>query len=170
MKQLINSLIYGSILLFTVACGHSNTVYHSFQTIEKEGWGKNDTLFFFVPIADTSLTLQSFIDVRNLNTYPYQDLYLTVSHNLKGYFQWETDTLTFRIANEKGKWLGDGWGSLYQLSMQLTTGKAKRPYITFKIIPAMRDKLLIGIHDIGLKIMRLEPSVTSGINAQKDKQ
>jgi gliding motility-associated lipoprotein GldH len=154
MKRLINSLIYGLILWFAVACQQSQTIYHTFQRVNKEGWRKSDTLTFLAFVADTTSTFERSVEVRYLHAYPYQELYLTVTHNLKGYRQWETDTLKLDI-NIKRKWLTTGGCYLYQLNTPLTAGKARHPYVTFKVASAMKDPLLPGIHNVGLKIIQL---------------
>ncbi|EKC75634.1 gliding motility protein, partial [human gut metagenome] len=36
-----------------MAACNENTVYHSYQSLPDEGWGKSDTLSFLIPVTDS---------------------------------------------------------------------------------------------------------------------
>lgn len=169
MKTLLrNSSLLLLVAWLATAC-IEHTVYHSYQPIPCRGWNKSDTLIFRVPIADSLSTLQLFAEVRNKNEYPYQDLYLIVSHNLQDSTVFQTDTLRFILADKEGKWQGAGWGSLFQSALPIGTAIARPGNYTFKLSQGMKDETLGGITDVGIKIERLHPSPTPGINTQEDK-
>ncbi|MEG1546065.1 MAG: gliding motility lipoprotein GldH [Bacteroidaceae bacterium] len=144
-----------AILLATLlltAC-HSNTVHHSFQSINKDGWSKSDTLSFSVILPDSTSMYKVKIEIRNDYNYPYRNLYLFVSNNLSNIAHFTTDTIEYKLANNNGKWIGTGWGTVYQSSYSI-------PYIlstpqgghTFKINHGMTDDLLQGISNVGICI------------------
>lgn len=153
MKSLLkNSLFLLGTACLTVACKDS-IVYHSYQPIRSEGWGKSDTLFFDVPLSDSLTNLHLYAEVRNRSDYNYQDLYLFISQNLEDSTSWKTDTLEFILAGKDGKWNGTGWGSLFQSALPIgyTATRHSGKY-TFKVVHGMKDDILTGINDIGIRI------------------
>lgn len=153
-----NLLRNSSLLLLTAwlasAC-MEHTVYHSYQSIPTKGWGKGDTLVFRIAIPDSLKTLKLFAEVRNNNKYAYQNLYLVVGSNLQDSTVFETDTLELTLADKDGKWTGSGWGSLFQSVLPIGTAVIRHPgNYTFKVSQGMKDEQLIGISDIGIKVMK----------------
>lgn len=141
-------------LMFIVlsACD-TNAVYHSYNHIPIDGWNKSDTLFFTPTLTDSLKAFQLSIDIRNKDNYPYTNIYLFISHNETDSCVFVTDTLECVLANKEGKWIGTGWGTLYQSSfayMESFTYKNKN--VRFKISHGMKDALLQGVSDIGIHI------------------
>ncbi|GAE85939.1 gliding motility lipoprotein GldH [Bacteroides reticulotermitis] len=157
MRSLLkNSLFYLFCICFSTACIEKNTVYHSYQSLSQTGWGKSDTLFFQVMLNDSVPTLLNlFAEVRNQNSYPYQDLYLFVSQNLRDSLIWETDTIEIALTDKAGRWKGNEWGSLHQSTVPIRsvivshTGKR-----TIKVAHGMKDFRLSGLNDVGIRIDR----------------
>lgn len=152
-KLLKNSFITLLMVFMLSACNHQ-TVYHSYQHIPDEGWRKSDTLFFTLPLTDTITgTYKLFVEIRNRNDFPYTDLYLFISHSTTDSCLFLTDTLKCTLANEEGKWKGTGLGSLYQTGFPYKSLPIHRNgNYTFKITQGMKDALLPGINDIGIRI------------------
>ena len=144
------------LMLFLLSACNHQTVYHSYQHISNEGWSKSDTLFFNVPLTDsTTYAYKLSVEVRNFGNYPYTNLYLFVSHNTSDSAIFVTDTLTCTLADKEGKWRGTGLGSLYQTQFfckDLPT--LRKGVYTIKINQGMQDALLQGISDVGIHIER----------------
>lgn len=149
-------MFYLICICFSTACVEKNTVYHSYQTLSPNGWGKSDTLFFQVTLNDTTPTrLNLFAEVRNQNSYPYQDLYLFVSQNLRDSLIWETDTIEIGLIDKEGRWKGNEWGSLHQSSVPIRSTIISHPgKYTLKVAHGMKDFCLSGLNDIGIRIDR----------------
>lgn len=151
-NQKKNKLILLLSLILLTACD-SNTMYHSFLHVSKEGWKKSDTLTFKAPITDSLATYRISVEVRNRIDYPYRNLYLFISHNTQDSTAFVTDTIQYSLADESGKWLGTGVGSLYQSACSYTYIAPRRSgNIVFKVSHGMQDNVLIGINDIGIEI------------------
>ena len=159
-SQLMKSLLKNSILSLFSAClltaCNEHTVYHSYQSLPNEGWGKSDTLSFQIPITDSvPTTLRLFAEVRNSIGYPYHDLHLFISQNLQDSTVWRTDTIAFSLADSTGRWMGHGWGSIFQSE---TFIKSVLPLhsgnYTIKVINGMKDEKLQGLSDVGIRIER----------------
>lgn len=139
--------------VFIMGACETNTVYHSYQHISDKGWAKNDTLLFSFPITDSVPNYKFYIEVRNNEGYPYQDIFLFVKRRNTTSSSFITDTVKCILSDEQGKWRGTGLGALYQ---------SVYPYIivpysqvgsdTLRISHGMRDDLLRGINDIGILI------------------
>ena len=128
MKSLLrNSLfcLFGACLM--AAC-NENTVYHSYQSLPNEGWGKSDTLSFQCPVTDSiPSTLRLFAEVRNRSEYPYRNLYLFIHENLLDSTVWRTDTIAVNRPLHPGNY-------------------------TVKIVHGMQDEKLTGLNDVGIRI------------------
>ena len=70
---------------------------------------------------------------------------------------WRTDTITINLADSTGRWIGNGWGSIYQSAVFIKSVRPLYPAnYTFKIMNGMKDEKLSGINDIGIRIERQE--------------
>lgn len=154
MKSLLRNSLFCLIGACLLGACDEHTVYHSYQSLPSEGWEKSDTLFFRVPVTDSvPTTLKVFAEVRNRTDYPYRDLHLFIRHNLQDSTAWRTDTVAITLADSTGRWMGKGWGSLYQSSVLIgtirTLGAGK--YIV-EVINGMKDEQLKGVNDAGIRI------------------
>lgn len=126
------------------------------QTAQIGGhWYKDNPRVFEVTVPDTLTGYNFYLNVRNSTDYQYSNLYLFLQTRFpNGHIT--RDTLQLILANNAGKWLGKGWGSVKENQILLKrnlrfplTGKYK-----FKIWQGMRADTLKGIADIGLRIVR----------------
>lgn len=145
-----------SVLFLLYAC-ENQLIYNSYQYISGKTWSKSDTITFTPEISDSLSEYYTYIEIRNHNSYPYQDLHLAISYNMPDTLSFKTDTLKLQIADKEGRWLGDGWGGLYQLSFSIATLKANTtgPY-KFYINHCMADETITGINDIGIRIEKAD--------------
>lgn len=156
-KNKIKHLKY-IILLFIVgalgACD-KQTVYHAFRSVPQEGWKRQDTLFFDVAVPDSQTYYKLTVEIRNRNTYPYQNINLSVGYEDPESKRVQVDTLKAVLASKEGIWKGDGWGGLYQSAFSAGSIKIGKPgnYL-FKIAYTLPDEILPGINDVGIKLRR----------------
>lgn len=146
------------ILLFIVgalgACD-KQTVYHTFRSVPQEGWKRQDTLFFDVAVPDSQTYYKLTVEIRNRNTYPYQNINLSIGYEDPESKRVQVDTLKAVLASKEGIWKGDGWGGLYQSAFSAGSIKIGRSgnYL-FKIAYTLPDEILPGINDVGIKLRR----------------
>lgn len=99
-------------LLLLVAC-NTNTIYSKYESIDVDnGWSKNEKIKFEVNLEETEPAYNVFVHVRNSEGYPYRNLFLFL-HTTYPSGKKVTDTLECLLANEKGEWLGNGAGDLW---------------------------------------------------------
>jgi gliding motility-associated lipoprotein GldH len=157
MKNLLkNSILFIVVAVLLIACMDS-AVYHSYRYIAKKGWNRDDTLTFDMQIPDSTPThYYLYVHVRNRTDYPYQNLLLSVSHNLQDSSVVVTDTVRCILANTVGRWTGKGWGALFQAAFDIDEYTSVNPagMRTVKVIHCMEDETLTGINDIGIRIKK----------------
>jgi len=161
MKRKIrsNTFLPKALLLLLVAsiyiACNKQTLYYSFQSIPTQGWSQKDTLNFEIQISDSTTFYNLFVEIRNRNNYPYQNLPLLLQYFVPQNKKARTDTLNLTLADKEGAWKGSGWGGLYQIespARKIRIDKAGKYRI--KIISLLPDTLLPGINDVGIKIER----------------
>lgn len=157
MRNLTNRilvLLFGSLLL--VACS-GNSVYNEYKELPASGWNKDSCASFVVPIKDVNSTYRVLVNVRNRGDFKTQNLWLFVNcqHPDKTV---KKDTIECYLADNKGKWLGSGFGSMYDMPvLYLKSVKfPKAGNYKFCIKQAMRDSMLVGVNDIGLEVQTIE--------------
>lgn len=150
--KFLNGLTLLFVISLCMACD-KQTVFHSFQALPSEGWLHKDTLSFNIPVTDSMVSYNVYLEVRNRNNYPYQNLPLALFFDGPDAAVIKTDTLQLALADNSGIWQGDGWGGLYQSSFPAGNIYIKKTgQHRIRIAYALPDEKLPGINDIGIKI------------------
>lgn len=153
-KRLNRFPVAAVLVVFLAACSHG-TVYYSFSHLPESGWNKNRVLFFDPEISDTLTRYDLYVAIRHNNDYPYSNLWLFV-HTGDSAGTISTDTINIPLAEPSGKWLGSGWGSLYQKEALLKENvffPSPGKYV-IAIRQGMRTDDLAGVTDVGVKVTR----------------
>jgi len=144
------------LLILTMISCQDGTYYHHSLTIPSHGWRMNHVCHFRDSLpAGIPDCVQLELTIRHGNNYPYENLWLyirtmtsdSIIHN---------DSINWMLAKPDGKWLGKGWGSLYSLSIPLKdltfSANDSSRWFSIDIRHGLRDSVLVGIEDIGLRI------------------
>jgi gliding motility-associated lipoprotein GldH len=151
-----NKIFVLLFVAFIVFACNNNDVYHSYQSVSPQGWSKDSSYTFDVAIDDVAASYNIYVNVRNVGDYPYQNLWLFLSKTTPTKVQ-QNDTIECYLADQRGKWLGTGIGSTYHMSvlyLQNTHFDTKGTY-RYKIAHGMRDDLLVGVNDIGVRVEKV---------------
>lgn len=143
------------IAVMAVACT-SNDVYFQYKQVASTGWSKDSLYGFDIPITDTAAVYNVYVNVRNRGEYPYQNLWLFLSKTTPDKIQ-SKDSIECYLADQRGKWLGSGLGSIMEMPVlyqQNVRFKTKGTY-RYKIVHGMRDSVLAGINDIGMRVEKV---------------
>jgi len=154
-KVMNRSLLIIIISLLAVACT-SNDVYFQYKPVASEGWSKDSLYGFDIPITDTTALYNVYVNVRNRGEYPYQNLWLFLNKTTPDKIQ-SKDSIECYLADQRGKWLGSGLGSILEMPVlyqQNVRFKTKGTY-HYKIVHGMRDSVLTGINDIGMRVEKV---------------
>jgi len=149
-------LIVISYATLFVACD-DNSVYDTYTAIPNLKWDANKPIVFNVEIKDTINPHNVYINIRNSSKYENMNLFLFV-HTISPSGAELVDTFECMLADERGKWLGNGWGDIYD-NRFLYKKQVRFPVqgeYTFRITQAMRTEELKNISDVGLRIDKLE--------------
>lgn len=138
--------------LLTTSCS-DDTVYQESVDFPGAVWGKENVANFTYATNDTVGSYDIVIDIRNQNNYPFQNFWLFANfYSPKGDVY--RDTLECVLADNSGRWIGEGMGSVHHLPVSFLkdikfsqTGKYR-----LELIQGMRTDSLQGIRDIGIRI------------------
>jgi len=153
MKSKILSAIV--ISLFIVGCT-SHDVYFQYNPVSIKGWSKDTMYVFHVPITDTAATYNVYVNVRNRGEYPYQNLWLFLKKTTPDKVLTK-DSIECYLADNRGKWLGSGIGSIMEMPVlyEQNVKFAQKGTYNYFIVQGMRDSLLAGINDIGIRVEKV---------------
>ncbi len=152
-------LFFLGFLTLLISCD-STRIYDEYVSLDKSTWEKEDTISFKLHITDTISAQNLFINIRNNNNYKYSNIFIITE--LLAPNQYATvDTLEYEMADETGKWLGDGFSDLKENKLFFKEQYVfkKSGVYQIKIIHAMRKgketegiEDLEGINTIGFRI------------------
>lgn len=140
------------IMLITLSCDRG-TYYADSVKMQDDSWSMYDPCKFSCQIDDTVSVYNFDLSIRTSTGYPYRNLYLFVVTSFPS-GNTVTDTVQAILANEKGDWLGRGAGDLRELTIPYKSNiyfPEKGEY-HFKVIHGMRDTVLNGVYDLGMRI------------------
>lgn len=126
--------------------------YQANTAMPNEVWHMDSVCRFDFDIDDTLARHTLYLDIRNASSYKYSNLLLYVDIDFPDGRR-ITDTVECPLADDHGRWLGKGWGSLR--SSEIPYKAARFPAAgtyTARVAHAMRDARLAGIADIGIHI------------------
>jgi len=152
MKQFSIYFLILFIFAGIVSCDRRR-VFESYKELDKNGWNKDSVVVFNFPLTDTIRNNNLLINIRNKGNYPYSNIYLFLTVNSPD-GAIKTDTVEFTLAEPSGKWKGSGIGGLYdnQILYKSSIYFPKKGNYKFSIKQGMRDNVLQGIRDIGIRV------------------
>jgi gliding motility-associated lipoprotein GldH len=155
-RTTVQAIFILSFLFLFSSCDQKR-FFEENKTIQNGLWNHNQKLKFEVNITDTIAPYDLYLNVRNSGDYPYSNLYFFIQTRFPD-GRTARDTMECRLADDYGKWMGSGIGSvkfnrfLFQKGIHFRNpGK----YI-FEVDQAMREDNLKGIRDIGIRIEKVK--------------
>lgn len=148
--------LFSLILLFS--CNTSSNEEVNMNSVDNK-WNKKSEQKFNLEVSDPQNPKNIIFVVRNNNNYPYSNIRFIVNFTDVQTKKKQTDTLNYILAKPNGKWLGTGFGDTKETLFQYKLNyrfPAKGKY-EIGLIQAMRNDILPGIEDIGVKIETAKP-------------
>jgi gliding motility-associated lipoprotein GldH len=154
--KLKNKILALIVSVFLISSCQNNDVFFNYKSIPLQGWSKDSVYTFNVVVSDVSKAYNVYINVRNRGEYPHQNLWLFI-HKISPDSIVSKDTINFYLADQRGKWLGSGVGASFEMPViyQRNFHFPKTGKYSFGIVQGMRDSVLIGINDIGLRVEKV---------------
>lgn len=149
------------IMAVLISC-NSNMVKSEYRATDGGLWNKDDIIEFTFSEMDTIQPHDVFINVRNDETFPYNNLFLIAELNFPD-GKTVTDTLEYEMALPDGTWLGKGYGSLKENKLWYKENIVfpDSGVYTLRVSHAMRKNgnvngiiNLEGITDVGFEIVK----------------
>ncbi|ALM50750.1 gliding motility protein GldH [Flavobacterium psychrophilum] len=158
-----NSIAALSLVLLLVSCDKKR-VFDEYKAINGS-WKKDSIVSFSFDQKDTVSKYNLFINVRNNNSYPYNNMFLIVQLQQPGTQLTKVDTLEYQMANPDGSLLGDGFTDIKESKLWYKEN-VKFPKVgkyTVSIQQAVRKsgevpgvEELDGVTDVGFRIESTE--------------
>ena len=143
--------VLAAVTVLAAACS-SRTAYSEFRDIPLSGWDKDSAVVYEVTVPDSLARYDVVLTVRHNQDYPYQNIWFFVENSLTG----ATDTLEYFLADQRGRWLGNGFGDRREmpcLIMQNVRWNRGNPTV-FQVHQGMREDVLKGVTEVGLTVER----------------
>ena len=134
------------------ACDPSR-IFDDNKLIDGNQWYYKNPIPFDVHINDTNKLYNVYVNLRISSDYKYNNLFMWVNTTNPAK---KTDQrrIEIRLANDGGKWLGNGLGDLYDYQFPVFQ-KIKFPtsgFYRFELEQNMRDDTLMHVKSVGVRI------------------
>jgi len=147
-------LILVAILLFSC---DKKRVFDEYKSVGS-AWHKDSIITFDLPVLDSTKRYDLFLNLRDNNNYPFNNLFLIVAIEMPNGFT-KVDTLEYQMANPDGTLLGNGFTDIKESKLYLKEGVKFRGKYKVHIKQAVREsgkipgvQELEGITDVGFRI------------------
>jgi gliding motility-associated lipoprotein GldH len=134
-----------------------NMVFDKNKMLADAAWKSNGIIKFNVPITDTTIPYNFYLNIRVTAEYKFANLFLFMK-TLYPNGQISTDTIECFLAGIDGKWLGKRSGKIIDNRILLRK-KMKYPQYgtySFEFEQAMRDSVLANVENFGIRIEKSE--------------
>lgn len=150
------ALFAGLLSLFCLFSCDQREPYFQYNELKEAAWKQHDTLFFTIDSAsyEVGIPYNLYLEVTNNVNYPYQNIWFFTWDNVVNDSVYEHREKEYSLADEFGKWNGEGFGSLYQSTFMYKDHVVfvKNRDVQIKILHGMRDEELSGIEKIGIRL------------------
>ncbi|MET0945165.1 MAG: gliding motility lipoprotein GldH [Flavobacterium sp.] len=147
-------LLLAAILLFSC---DKKRVFDEYKSVGS-AWHKDSVVTFDLPVLDSTKKYNLFVNLRDNNNYPFNNLFLIVSLEMPNGFT-KVDTLEYQMANPDGTLLGNGFTDIKESKLYYREGVKFRGKYKVHIKQAVRQsgkipgvQELDGITDVGFRI------------------
>ncbi|MGC3979068.1 MAG: gliding motility lipoprotein GldH [Paludibacteraceae bacterium] len=141
-----------TVIIVTNSC-RRNEIFFQYKNITQQGWSKDSVANFDIHITDKDIPYNFFIHLRHRGNYPYQNIWLFLEQSNPNK-KTKKDTVEVYLADQYGKWLGSGAGSLKEMQIfyqkQILFPDTGVYHLGIK--QGMRDSLLRGVNNVGVRI------------------
>lgn len=149
----------GFAVVFSLVSCDKQRVFDEYQKIDGT-WHKKQKIAFSFDQNDTVQRYNMFVNIRNNNDYPFNNVFLIVSM-LQPNGVTKVDTLEYQMANPDGSLMGEGWSDVKESKLWYKENEnfhQKGKYVV-NIEQAVREtgkvpgmEQLPGVSEIGFRI------------------
>lgn len=146
-----------SICVTSLMACDRNVVFEKNIRLDDNRWYQENIIRLEAEIKDTVNPMNMYINVRNAGGYQFSNLFIFLTTITPDHMK-ARDTLEIVLADEAGKWKGDGMGDIWDNRILFKKNfrfPVSGVYV-FELEQAMRVDPLPQIMDAGLRIERAE--------------
>ncbi|MBP5327133.1 MAG: gliding motility lipoprotein GldH [Bacteroidales bacterium] len=157
MKRLSGHIIVVAMVATLMAACDSSVMYSENKRIDDDGWKASDKLIFNCEVEDTAGNYLCCLDIRNKIDYPYSNIYFFIKTIYPDGTVAVDTNVEFSLAEPDGRWRGRQNGRYVDGRYPLCAFHfPQRGLYQFVVSHAMRDTILVGMHDVGMTIQKLD--------------
>lgn len=104
-----NSILFILILFLIISCDKKR-VFDEYKSVGN-AWHKDSIVTFELPKLDSKKSFNMYVNVRDNDAYPFNNLFLIVSLEHPNH-QVKVDTLEYQMTNPDGTLLGEGFSDI----------------------------------------------------------
>jgi|SRR6218665_120664 len=104
-----NSILFILVLLLIISCDKKR-VFDEYKSVGS-AWHKDSIVTFELPKLDPKKSFNMYVNVRDNDEYPFNNLFLIVSLEQPNH-QVKVDTLEYQMTDPDGTLLGDGFSDI----------------------------------------------------------
>ena len=155
----IKSSILFILIFFSLISCDKKRVFDEYQSVGKS-WHKDSIVSFDLPQLDPKKTYNLYVNVRDNDDYPFNNLFLIVSLEQPNK-QIKVDTLEYQMTNPDGTLLGEGFTDIkenklfYKDKVSFTQKGLYKVHIKHALRQTVKIEgvtSLNGISDVGFRI------------------
>jgi len=139
-------------LLFVISSCDPYRLYDEYSKTEEGQWKWSDKKLFQVEIEDSLKLFNIFVNIRHTTEYPKSNLFVFLTATSPTGIS-RRDTVELIIADDRGKWMGNGFGDIKLVSKEYRRA-ILFPYkgmYSFEVEQGMRIPE-IPVTDVGIRI------------------
>lgn len=157
-----NKILFVVLLFLVISCDKKR-VFDQYKSVGNT-WHKDSIVTFDLPKLDPKKAFNLFVNVRDNDDYPFNNLFLIVSLEQPNK-KTRVDTLEYQMANPDGTLLGDGFSDIKENKLfyknKVTFDQKGLYKIHIKQAVRQTGKIegvsaLPGISDVGFRIESIE--------------
>ncbi|WP_293875752.1 gliding motility lipoprotein GldH [Flavobacterium sp.] len=157
-----NSILFILLLLMVISCD-KRSIFDQYKSVGN-AWHKDSIVTFELPKLDPKKSFNMYVNVRDNDNYPFNNLFLIVSLEQPNH-QIKVDTLEYQMTNPDGTLLGNGFSDIKEnkLFYKNKVNFTQKGIYKIHIKQANRQtgkidgvSLLLGISDVGFRIESTE--------------
>jgi gliding motility-associated lipoprotein GldH len=158
--RLKNSIVLLLVALFFFSCDKKR-IFDEYKSVGS-AWHKDSIVSFNLPELDSTKRYNLFLNIRNNNNYPFNNIFLIVGIEKPNGFT-KVDTLEYQMADPEGNLLGNGFTDIKESKLFYKENVRFRGKYKIYIKQAVRETgkvpgvmALEGITEVGLRIENKE--------------
>jgi gliding motility-associated lipoprotein GldH len=161
--MLIKNSLLAFALLFLVCSCDKHRVFDEYKTLNGK-WNKDSIITFEFENKDTVSRYNMYVNVRNNDSYPFNNMFLIVQMQQPGGLT-SSDTLEYMMANPDGSLMGKGFSDVKESKLWYKPNERLPKAGKYKVtvqqavrqvgkVPGVQE--LDGVTEVGFRIETIE--------------